>query len=530
MTLHRPDRRRRYSEGATRRSTRHDVAFSEGFVDASYCDPHRMSIQEGTYSIANAESARDGRKLDDTRVPCPSSSEARAETNSCELRKPAHISETKDNFTSNKAACDTGIVSTSMSSQHKMHAATKIDQTSQQNNSTELKITPTEYTKAVRISRPNSTEVNNLPAFPHEEMNKNYADVSLHATEIPHSNTGESRENMSLIPTMSLIPKKMKQTPSVTHSSSGAKESGSVIVAQQLPVDNVHENERVILSPHETNDKNKSIFPKQKQLQHINNEESGEVISATEVEDVNAGIISNISPPLKSPENLPYVKGDKSNPTYLRREIVPCKQVDQIDGQVNTDSRHELIRNKSVIPPNNLYCSEQRKSNPIDPGGVIMNQNPEDTGVIISPVLPKRKSQDNEVNVFIDYREKRPVSVEFSEEDVSFLKTLGRTARASRRNKLNKNSESKIKIGRNNLSCTTSDVAGEQDLKNDEDVVHPRLSRKDKYERETLTSKANNLESLQPQVVPGEFLNFCIKPFKTSSICLVMEATSPCQI
>ena len=526
MTLHRSDRRRRYSEGATRRSTRHDVTFSEGFVDASYCDPHRMSIQEGTYSIANAESARDGRKSDDTRVPCPSSSEARAETKSCELRKPAHSSETKDNFTSNKAACDTGIVSTSMSSQHKTHAATKIDQTSQQNNSAELRIVPTECTKAVRISRPNSTGVNNLSALPHEEINKNYADVSLRSTEIPRSNTGESRENMSLI----LTNKKMKQTPSVAHSSPGAKESSSVIVAQQLPVDNVHKNERIIPSPYESNETNKTIIPKQKKIQHINNEESREVISATEVEDVNAGIISNISPPLKCPENLPYVKGDKSNPTHLRREAFPCKQFDQIDGQAYTDSRHELMSDKSVTPANNLHCSEQRKSNPIDPGGVIMNQDPEDAGVIISPVLSKRKSQDNEVNVFIDYREKRPVSVEFSEEDASFLKTLGRTARASRRNKLNKNSESKIKIGRNNLSCTTFDVTGEQDLKNDEEVVYPRLSRRDKYERETLTSKVNNLESLQPQVVPGEFLNFCIKPFKTLSICLVMEATSPCQI
>ena len=509
MTLPRPDRRRRYSEGATRRSTRHDVTFSEGFVDASYCDPHRMSIQEGTYSIANAESARDGRKSDDTRVPCPSSSEARTETKSCELRKQGKISEIKDNFTSNKAACDTGIVSASMSSQHKLHAATKNDQTSQQNNSAELKITPTEYAKAVRISRPNSTEVNNLSALPHQEMNKTYADVSLRATETPHINAGESRENMSLI----LTNKKMKQTPSVAHSSPGAQESGSVIVAQQLLVDNIHENERIISLPHETNEKNESIFPKQKILQHTNNnnEESGEVISATEVEDVNAGIISNISPSLKSPENLPYVKGNKASPTHLRREAFPCKQFDQIDGQVYTDSRHELMSDKSVIPANNLHCSEQRKSNPINPGGVIMNQNPEDAAVIISPVLSKRKSQDNEVNVFIDYREKRPVSVEFSEEDVSFLKTLGRTARASRRNKLNKNSESKIKIGRNNLSCTTSDVARKQDLKNDEDVVHPRLSRKDKYERETLASKVNNLESLQPQVVPGEFLNFCVK-------------------
>jgi hypothetical protein len=64
-----PERRRRYSEGATRRPTRQDVASSEGFVDASYCDPRRESIREGAYSIVNAESARDGEKTDDNRIP-----------------------------------------------------------------------------------------------------------------------------------------------------------------------------------------------------------------------------------------------------------------------------------------------------------------------------------------------------------------------------------------------------------------------------------------------------------------------------
>ena len=75
---HRPERRRRYSEGATRRPTRHDVPSSDGIVDASYCDPRRESIREGTYSIVNAESARDGAKSDDTGIPSQIKREGRA--------------------------------------------------------------------------------------------------------------------------------------------------------------------------------------------------------------------------------------------------------------------------------------------------------------------------------------------------------------------------------------------------------------------------------------------------------------------
>ena len=66
---HRSERRRRYSEGATRRATRHDVSSSDGIVDVSYCDPRRESIREGAYSIVNAESARDGAKSNASQLP-----------------------------------------------------------------------------------------------------------------------------------------------------------------------------------------------------------------------------------------------------------------------------------------------------------------------------------------------------------------------------------------------------------------------------------------------------------------------------
>ncbi|XP_028412387.1 uncharacterized protein LOC114535207 [Dendronephthya gigantea] len=67
-TMHRLDRRRRYSEGAACRLTRREFATTDGLVDSSYCDPHRESIREGTYSIVNAESAREKTKLSATHL------------------------------------------------------------------------------------------------------------------------------------------------------------------------------------------------------------------------------------------------------------------------------------------------------------------------------------------------------------------------------------------------------------------------------------------------------------------------------
>lgn len=62
----RPERRRRYSEGA-RKVSRTDSVPSGYVVDESYCDPRRESIREGTYSIVSAESARNGARSGDDR-------------------------------------------------------------------------------------------------------------------------------------------------------------------------------------------------------------------------------------------------------------------------------------------------------------------------------------------------------------------------------------------------------------------------------------------------------------------------------
>ena len=71
--MHRLDRRRRYSEGAACRPTRHEFATTDDIVDSSYCDPRRESIREGTYSIVKAESARVKTKLDDSHLISSSS-------------------------------------------------------------------------------------------------------------------------------------------------------------------------------------------------------------------------------------------------------------------------------------------------------------------------------------------------------------------------------------------------------------------------------------------------------------------------
>ena len=73
--VRRPDRRRRYSEGASRSSGSGDAPLQAYVVDESYCDPRRESIREGTYSISSAESARNGSKLARSRLETPAANE-----------------------------------------------------------------------------------------------------------------------------------------------------------------------------------------------------------------------------------------------------------------------------------------------------------------------------------------------------------------------------------------------------------------------------------------------------------------------
>lgn len=73
--VRRPDRRRRYSEGASRSSGSGDSPLQAYVVDESYCDPRRESIREGTYSIISAESARNGSKSEQSRPETPAATE-----------------------------------------------------------------------------------------------------------------------------------------------------------------------------------------------------------------------------------------------------------------------------------------------------------------------------------------------------------------------------------------------------------------------------------------------------------------------
>ena len=73
--VRRLDRRRRYSEGASRSSGSGDAPLQAYVVDESYCDPRRESIREGTYSISSAESARNGSKSERSRLETPAANE-----------------------------------------------------------------------------------------------------------------------------------------------------------------------------------------------------------------------------------------------------------------------------------------------------------------------------------------------------------------------------------------------------------------------------------------------------------------------
>lgn len=148
-------------------------------------------------------------------------------------------------------------------------------------------------------------------------------------------------------------------------------------------------------------------------------------------------------------------------------------------------SQHELngkketsaIRDEVNLRQANV---EEKKSNSNNTSFLVDKSSNND--VLNSPVLPHHKiqNQSNDVNVFIDYRCKQPVSVEYTDEDVSFLKTLGNTARSSRKDRKS--------IGRSNVSCSVLDA--DEIVKNVENMtkeIHGlRLSCKTQPEQELL--------------------------------------------
>ena len=256
-------------------------------------------------------------------------------------------------------------------------------------------------------------------------------------------------------------------------------ETNTVIMAQFPFDENTDENKTVVQAL--------TASPAEKKV-----EEERKFISTAELQLKNKNRSGSF-------ENLSY---KRNNTTLFHQEIFPHKQVDEVDRYNLPPSRHDHQKTddeNSIISTNSCVPSSSLKTNSMDLGQDISKHKEDETSVILSPILPNRKPHDksSEVNVFIDYRSKRPVSVEYSEEDVSFLKTLGTTARKSRKGRNRGSSrEFRVKTGRNNTSCTIldADVSSpvEQNLKI-EDACHSRLSRKDKHEQEVLTSKVPSI-------------------------------------
>ena len=191
-------------------------------------------------------------------------------------------------------------------------------------------------------------------------------------------------------------------------------------------------------------------------------------------------------------------------------EVIFTTELQQEKNIINAGMVHdELIAEKrSSISANGVPSSVKTSSNTVDLNEKVPNEE-DKSNIINSPVLPNRlaNKKTNEVNVVIDYRNKRPVSVDYSEEDMSFLQTLGSSARSARRDK-HKSVERGVKTERNNESCAVldGDVSNRPELivTNQEDVTYSRLSRKDKHEREVLTNRVKNRQSKRYQNTQGK--------------------------
>lgn len=409
------------------------------------------------------------------------------------------VFEPEDRYASSEPGCDSVAVYISSPSQEMILGGCK----DEQKRFSESEIKPMEHVKFDRNSRIKSADENNLPVLPYEEMNAECTEVSL-CNESSYRNTAEINGVIS-----TTLPKeKMNKTSTVVPSASRHTDDAStVILAQQLPFNNVDKNKRANSStlPYEDNGKTKTVVSNQAVVlvsnQHGQIDEVDEVISATELKQTRNGPDAVIS------QHLPYAKENKTD------EVFPYKQVDEINELISPLSQYKKMDEKnSVTFPNSVLSSGQGKSNTPGPGEEASNTEKSETSIILSPILPNRKAHDksNEVNVFIDYRNKTPVSVEFSEEDVSFLKTLGSVARMSRKSKQNTNGESRIRIGRNNNTVLDGDISErtEQNVKNEGEINHSRLSRKDRHEQDVLTNK------LKIQNLPGKHfihaIRFCL--------------------
>ncbi len=398
--------------------------------------------------------------------------------------KPAENSKTEEKLATNEPDCDSVFGSTSLHPRAKIYGAHRVEVNGFVDKDGQI--------KSKRNRRVKSAEEKNSPVFPYEKISEEKESSCRNSDEskgvisstLPNEEISNTR---TVVPSMSKI---TDETNSVT---------------EQLPFNNTDENKRTSLSflPHEKNNKTKAVDSSQAVLEHKPFDEAGKIIFAKGLQQNKNETNTVIH------RRLLHETKDKTNTTLLRQEIFSHKQVDEVDGLRSPLTRHEqqIGGKNSVICANGIPFSVKTNS---DTDEEVLNQEKEETNIILSPVLPNRKAHDksNEVNVFIDYRNKRPVSVEYSAEDVSFLQTLGRSARTARKDKQNKNVECKVKTGRNNALCTVSDDdtfnRAEQKVKNEEEVSYSRLSRKDRHEREVLTNKVKHRQKDQHQNMPGK--------------------------
>ena len=219
-------------------------------------------------------------------------------------------------------------------------------------------------------------------------------------------------------------------------------------------------------------------------------------------------------------QRLPYVNKDDIIPASSHQEIFQNQQVEvdelafsiceHTDGKFSFVNASPMLTNEAKLKHGTILAPVVPDSNADNSDGIDPNQKKEESNIILILPDPVIRDQTNEVNVFIDYQNKRPISIEYSDEDVSFLTTLGSSARASRKVKRNSREESRIKAIKNRPPCSTLDaesvIPTKQTMKNSEEVCRSRLSRKDKHESDILNKKLRNLQKDKCQLDPGEYL------------------------
>lgn len=250
--------------------------------------------------------------------------------------------------------------------------------------------------------------------------------------------------------------------------SSPANDVGEVILAQQLPFKNAGDirRENISISPDDDNSTIITVVHSVSVLPEKFKGESGEPVSTTQLHN-------------KTVKDTPYADEQRTNANVDSKPKIKCENVD------GTKS----ITFSSVVIPSVKPTIDTNSGK-----SVFMQEQKE--MIIRSPILPKRKTNGNprDVNVIIDYRNKRPVSVEYTVEDVSFLTTLGTSAKTLRKNKQSGSVDCKAGAKRNSTSCLglKSDDYNKTTI-NGKEVGNPLITLQDIHEKDASTYTTNQI-------------------------------------